>query len=323
MISHQYKTKHFILPVAKFLLVSLTLVVLVFWLDFKQADLIHIKSKWLEFGWLQWFFVTKLVLVFSALNWFFESLKWQELVSSRFEITLKKAVKEQLAAQSLAIFTPNRIGEFGAKALFYSPNKRSDILTFTFLGNLFQLLTTVFFGIFGLAFLVYHQVDIDYSNVLWFVFFTAILLLFLTLSRKKWKDLKWIQPIKKALCLPRKHTCKLALFSCLRYVVFSHQFYFLALVFGVDLPYETFMLLLFSTYFLASVIPSAFLLDMGIKAGIGSFLFSEFGVLPSLIIGITALLWIANAVLPAIIGNFFLWKLKWKGVVTSTKLLSA
>jgi hypothetical protein len=50
-----------------------------------------------------------------------------------------------------------------------------------------------------------------------------------------------------------------------RYLVFSHQYYFLFLAFDVDLPYLILMSAVTSVYFLASSLPTFQFLDFAVK----------------------------------------------------------
>ena len=59
------------------------------------------------------------LLLLSVLNRFFEILKWQNLVSYLHKISLPEASKQVLGALTAGLFTPNGIGEYAGKALFF------------------------------------------------------------------------------------------------------------------------------------------------------------------------------------------------------------
>lgn len=62
------------------------------------------------------------LLILTIFNWFFEILKWQNLASYASPISIYEAAKQSLAAHTSSLLMPNKIGEFGAKALFF-PNR--------------------------------------------------------------------------------------------------------------------------------------------------------------------------------------------------------
>src|SRR5690606_31449626 len=84
-------------------------------------------------------------------NWYFEILKWKTVVSVIENINFKTAAKQCLASLTVSLATPNRIGEYGAKALFFASEKRKKILFLNFFSNAAQLLVSCFMGIIGLV----------------------------------------------------------------------------------------------------------------------------------------------------------------------------
>jgi hypothetical protein len=88
-------------------------------------------------------------------------------------------------------------------------------------------------------------------------------------------------------------------------LVFSHQFYFLLRLFGVETDYITLMALITSMYLLASIIPGLALLDWLIKGTVAIWVFSFLGVNELIVVTITLLMWLLNFGLPAVIGSYF------------------
>jgi len=100
---------------------------------------------------------TIILLVFATfLNWFLEILKWKTLVQHIKSISLWESTAHSLGGLTASLFTPNRIGEYGAKALYFSKSERKRVVGLNFLGNTAQLLATVFFGLIGFSFFVYE-----------------------------------------------------------------------------------------------------------------------------------------------------------------------
>ena len=95
-----------------------------------------------------------------------------------------------------------------------------------------------------------------------------------------------------------------------RYLVFSHQYYFLFLAFGVDLPYVTLMATIAVVYFLASSLPSFQFLDFAVKGSVAMFFFGKLGVNEWIVVFISTLMWFLNVVLPVVIGSYYVLQFK-------------
>ena len=107
------------------------------------------------------------------------------------------------------------------------------------------------------------------------------------------------------------HRKNIALGLC-RYLVFSHQYYFLFLAFDVHLPYLILMSAITSIYFLASSLPSFQFLDFAVKGSVAVYFFGLLGVNEWIVIFITTLMWLLNVVIPVIIGSYYVLNFKLK-----------
>ena len=97
-----------------------------------------------------------------------------------------------------------------------------------------------------------------------------------------------------------------------RYLVFSHQYYFVFLAFDVDLPYVTMKASIAAVYFLASSLPTFQFLDFAVKGSVAVFFFGILGVNEWIVIFISTLMWFLNVVLPVLIGSYFVMTFKIK-----------
>ena len=61
-----------------------------------------------------------ILMTLSICNWYFEILKWKHLVSTFQKISFKDAIEQSLGGLTASLITPNRIGEYGAKAIYFS-----------------------------------------------------------------------------------------------------------------------------------------------------------------------------------------------------------
>ncbi len=95
-----------------------------------------------------------ILLVLTALNWFMEILKWQILVSNIQKINLIEATEQTLAAHTGALLTPNRIGEYGIKAIYFDKKNQKKIMLLNLIHHMLQMTVTVMFGIVGTIYLI-------------------------------------------------------------------------------------------------------------------------------------------------------------------------
>ena len=252
-----------------------------------------------------------LLFVFSLANWLFEIFKWKTLIGHIKPISFYNALEQTIGAHTAALFTPNKIGEFGAKALYYVSRWRKHVLLLTFVGNSYQLLATVFFGIIGLTFvIIYYHISINFN--LLYQFLIALLFvgyLFLVLTKQQLLKIKGFS-VKNIINYLKKlpfglHFKTLGL-AFLRYAIFSHQFYFLLFIFHVPVDYFTAMCLITSMYLLTSFIPMLFFLDVIVKGSVAVFLFDLIGAEEVVILCIITIMWLFNFVLPSFFGGYFI-----------------
>ncbi len=254
------------------------------------------------------------LLLLTFFNWYFEILKWQNLSGYVRSNSLKQASKESLSSFTAAIFTPSRIGEYGAKCLYYARSSWRKIIFLNFLGNMAQLFATYFFGIAGLLFLI-TTLDLPLPA------FNATLVAGLLISpfviywiMKKFRiRLKGysIQRLEDSFHnVPETLRWKTIIYSTARYLIFTHQFYFLLLVFKVDVSYPLLISAVFSTYILASIIPTMIIFDALIKGGFAVWVFGFLQVPQVVVLTVVLTAWILNFALPGVIGSYFVLKYK-------------
>ena len=259
---------------------------------------------------LQEYWIVPVLLFFTLLNWFFEVLRWKSLVQSLQEISFVDALEQSLSAHTLSIVTPFKTGEYVGKSLFFEKKIRKKVILLNLVGNLTQLAVTFLFGIIGLTFfLTYFEVSIPYYKVRRLFYFFGVLIASFFIGKRALKKTKW-NYYKKAYSFYKDISLaskiNVLLFSVLRYLIFSHQFYFLLLLFGIDVAYSTAIFLIFSMYFIATILPVMSLLDFVIKGGIAIYLFTFVGADELKILLVSTLMWLLNFVLPALIGAVYI-----------------
>ncbi|MCA0131590.1 hypothetical protein [Winogradskyella alexanderae] len=256
-----------------------------------------------------------ILIILTIFNWFFEILKWQKLIGSIQKITFKNALEQSLGALTASLITPNRIGDYGAKIIYYTSNAREKVVLLNLVGNISQMAVTTLLGVIGLlVFVTKYNIEIDYYRIARFVFILLIIavLSFFGVKHKKFKVKGYdfsaiISFIKKINISIHVNTVVL---SFVRYLIFSFQFYFLLNIFGVKLYYFDAMVVISSMYFIASVIPSISIFDVVIKGSVAVFLFGFLKVNELTVLSITTTMWILNFAIPSLFGSYFVLNFK-------------
>lgn len=298
MISNSRKAKQFLLFLAKILVVGLA-----FWFIYKKLS----GTKWLnpeDFTNIiaEKFTVSSILIILflSFLNRFLEILKWQNLADTIRKTSLYQATRQVLSALVFALFTPNGLGEYGAKAFFFPKSEAKNIVFLNFVCNGIQMIITVTFGLLGLLLLGYYD---------WFLVVLAVSVLFFLFSffLKEFtiKGFSISKLIEKINNIPKTVHQKNTVLGLGRYLSFSHQQYYLFWLLGVDLAYLPFIATIMAVYFLASCLPNFQFLDFIVKGGVAVYFFGIIGVNEWIVMFVTLLMWLLNVVLPVVFGSIF------------------
>ena len=307
MITIPHKAKQFGVFIIKLLIVTAA-----FYFIYQQLAN-NDKLNWEKFTNLvrekATFFGILFLLSLSFANRFLEILKWQNLVSFLKPISLGESTKQVLGALTAGIFTPNGLGEYAGKALYFDKKKTKKIIFLNGICNGIQMILTIIFGTIGLFILGYWK----WSLAITLMAIAFCLMAFFT-KNIKIKSYSIDKLIKKIKEIPKRIHHKNNLLALCRYLVFSHQYYFLFLAFDVDLPYLTMMATIATVYFLASSLPSFQFLDFAVKGSVAVFFFGKLGVNEWIVVFISTLMWFLNVVLPVVIGSYYVLKFKpkWK-----------
>jgi hypothetical protein len=292
----------------KFLVICLGLAYIILYFNsISKSDFLIFK----QFSLLEIFVLMLVLGLLSMGNWFGEFKKWQVLVA---DISFKTSAKQSLIAHSLALFTPQKLGEYGGKCLFYTKTERSKIMALTAIGHLTQMLATLIFGSLGML-LLFSQVDIE--QLLSFKWSWSFLILPLLLLIKPIR-----QEFKRIINVFRK--VDMVLFkrafywSLLRYVCFAHQFLILLWIFGIHISYFEGIAAISIVYFIASVLPVFAIADPLVKGSLALTVFGLLGFLDSAILVVVVLMWITNTLFPALLG--YIWMCSWRPQLFESKL---
>ncbi|WP_238568366.1 lysylphosphatidylglycerol synthase domain-containing protein [Algibacter lectus] len=258
---------------------------------------------------------TFILLILSSLNWLFEIIKWQTLISTLKKISLKQALKQTLGSLTASLITPNRIGEYGAKAMFYLPKLRKHVMLINLISNLQQMSVTIILGAIGLfAFINTYNLEANYARLIVTVVIGIITVSLILLGLAQYEiGIKWTPLLKLKVFIENFPGEKIRIgfsLSLVRYAIFSFQFFYLLQIFQIEISYLDSMMVITTMYLLVSIIPTIFIFDVVIKGSVAVYLFEFLGVNDLVILSVITIMWILNFVLPSLIGSYFVIQFK-------------
>ncbi len=276
-----------------------------------------------------------IVLLLMLVNWGIESGKWRFMIGKIERVTYFRSLQAVFAGISISFFTPNRTGEYVARAFILDKASHVDGILITILGSMSQLFITIFTG--TLAALVFIPRFMSnnsffsgtvFAGIVSLVILMDMLLLFLIVN------VHFLSVLRDKLFRPRlkrfrKHLAvfsgfrprdmiRVIVMSFMRYLVFTGQFLMLLKIFSVPVPVFDGILLTSLIFLVLAIVPTVTLTELAVRDSVSVYFFgiwfSHSSILPdSILLGVLSaatLLWIINLAIPAFIGSFFVFRLK-------------
>ena len=261
------------------------------------------------------------VLLGMLINWAIEAFKWKRVLRPLEQVSLLKALEAVFSGLSVSFFTPNRVGEYAGRVFHLVKADRPQAVLATILENVSQLVITLFFGGFALAYGVQDLITTQSYLMSSFRILSVVGACFLVLAfiysgvlqalfvRLRFSG-RWLRVTGILERYTKAQMIELLLLSALRYFIFTGQFFLLLHVFGAPLPYGVAMLRIALTYLAMSVIPSIALTELGVRGALAAWVFQPVTEQVSGVLLATSALWVINLVLPALIGLLFVFDFK-------------
>lgn len=293
-----------------------------------------------------------LLLVFA--NWGLESYKWQKMIAKVERISFIHAFKAVLSGVTVSIFTPNRVGEFGGRVVYLDRSDWIKGALISSLCGFAQLLITIALGIGGFLFYfpIYFEINTYLYFLIAFIslaFLVLLVFMFLNISifesaiekfnlyLFKQVKIKWLKQVNNYLKVFSYYSLQeliyLLFISLLRYLVFSIQFWLMLKIFGIPLSLLTGLVLISVVFFCMTIIPTFAITEIGVRTSVAVFIIGSYylhqnhPLIPieaineanpdfsPAVVASSFSLWLINLALPALIGAFFILRLrfnKWK-----------
>lgn len=264
------------------------------------------------------------VFLLMFLNWFIEALKWKFLVGRVEKISTWKAVESVFCGLTWAVFTPNRIGEFGGRVFFLSPRKRIMGLVAMSVGAFGQLVVTNVLGSLALLWFIIRFADlnpfVDFGLGFLILIYCSFFFLF-------YFNIQWVYGLLKKINFLKRFNrffivfsrykyadiFQILIYSLSRYLIFTTQYFIIIHFLIPEIKAIDMVMILFVFYFIQSSLPSLDMLDLGVRASVATYFFAFVTNQEIAIMAAIASIWMINLIIPAIFGSVFVLKLNFFG----------
>ncbi len=269
------------------------------------------------------------VLLMMLLNWFLEALKWKYLCAGVSPIGTWRAVESVFCGLTWAVFTPNRIGEYGGRVMFLPPRRRIQGAVAMGVGALAQITITNVLGAAALCWFAGKYLGVSgwLYGVLWgmgILYISGFLLLYFNV-RLVYHWLIRIRFLKKfhrffdILCRYQQADLRrVFLFSLSRFAVFTSQYALLMQVVIPGLPFAPMLQMIFILFFVQTVLPTLDLFDFGVRSLTAGYFFGFITPQEVAVMASASCIWFVNLILPAILGTVFVFKINFFGTSSTS-----
>lgn len=261
-----------------------------------------------------------LVVLLAPVNIAFEAKKFQQLIRQFAPLGFWKTFKSVLAGTTIAIFTPNRVGEYGGRVLFVKSQDNWKTVIATMVGSLAQLLVLLSLGLIGTAIFTSQMLAPEpifigllvslgglLVGLLVFGFFNIDLVIPLV---KRIPGIYRLQKFFKHLLVlknyRRKELKRALFFALLRYLTYSLQYYFLLKFYAIPAPFGIALMGIATIFFVQASIPLPPLMGLLARGEIALFIWGLFSPNEVDILAATFSLFVINIAVPALLGMGFI-----------------
>lgn len=308
--------------------IKIAVVAFAFWFIYRKIthhndlrEFIHLIS---QVPVLQLYLVMGSIVLLMLFNWGLEAIKWQSLIERVERISLWRSIESVFCGLTWAVFTPNRLGEYGGRVFFLSPKRRVIGVVAMAVGNIGQLVLTNVLGAVAICFFVYRFFDLAQVLFVAICIVSAVFALFFLIF---YFNIKWLNSLLLSIKITRKYKkfyavlaryrkkelLRILLFCLARYAVFTSQYVIMFIWLIPSLKIGDVLLMVPILFFVQSTLPSLDLLDIGIRSFTALFFFKYITAQNTAVVACIASIWLVNIIIPAILGSFFVFKLNFFG----------
>lgn len=263
-----------------------------------------------------------LAVVLMPLNLAFETQKWLQFTRFFGNMNFWQAYRAVLAGMSLAIITPNRVGEYGGRLLFVAPQQRWRGAVSMLLGSYCQWIVLFLGGLIGFSWFAFNHLEWQLYLILILIVIGSIICLVLLLLfwqigwilpfiRKcglKERGYRWLRHAVVLHAVSTESKLMALQWAAWRYLTYSLQYWLLLQFFGIKVTLWEGLTGIWSIFLIQTGVPLSAGLALLARGEIALFVWRHFGANELSVLAATFGLFIINLVLPALLGAILLLK---------------
>ena len=254
-------------------------------------------------------------LLLMPLNWWAEWRKWT-LSLERAGVQSEKSTvfHSFLAGMVTGMLTPNMLGNFIGRILYFDRKHRVQLTLLTLIGSMSQFVVTMVLGAFGLILLQKLPFESPLGTATYFLIALVSCVFLVLYFRMEWL-LKFL----------RKRAFVVGLFALLddnkdlrirmlglgifRHLIFTVQFACVLYAYDVDLN-ATSILWIWQFYFWVTLAPSLFLGKLGVRESVAVWVFAAAGISEFSVVLAAFSIWVMNLFIPTLVSLVILKRAK-------------
>lgn len=286
-----------------------------------NADLKQFETLIAGIDRLQATSIMALVFILMLVNWLLEAAKWKFLAQRLTHLTLWRCIEAVFCGLTWAVFTPNRIGEYGGRVMFLPQRRRIHGVFAMAVGAFGQNVITNVLGAGALMWFIWYFLPIN----LWLYFGLLIISgAFILLMLLFYFNIRWMVSLLNSVKFLKKfhrffdimgrykftELLRIMGFCLARFAVFSFQYYLVIHLLIPQIPLYDVLMMVFILFFIQSALPSLDLLDIGVRNLTAGTLFAYVTDQKIAVMAAVTSIWLINLIIPAILGAGFVFKLK-------------
>jgi hypothetical protein len=265
--------------------------------------------------------IMAIIFILMLVNWVLEAAKWKYLAQRLTHITLWRSIEAVFCGLTWAIFTPNRIGEYGGRVMFLPQRRRIHGVFAMAVGAFGQNVVTNILGAGALMWFIAYFLHLDIWLYIGLLVITGVFMLLMLLF---YFNIRWMVALLNSIRFLHKYhrffdimgrynfteLLRIMGYCLARFAVFSFQYYLIIHLLIPSIPiYDVFMMV-FILFFIQSALPSLDLLDIGVRTMTADYLFHYVTDQKIAVMAAVSAIWLINLIIPAILGSVFVFKLK-------------
>lgn len=250
-----------------------------------------------------------LVFVLLGFNLLMEWLKWKNTLSViSVRIKFQKKFRAFFAGILSGFLTPNLMGNFIGRIFYFERRDRVAITYLTLVSNSAQFIASTFFGLLSILFIglnpeILEKTTIGIKAIVVLVILVELICYFQVFQISGWlfRSKNWMQKIILAVKGQKMYLLQQLAYSLLRHAIFSFQYYFLLLSFGLKADLQV-VFYIWQLFFISTLIPSLWLGKLFIRESVAIWILASVTGQGEIVLFASVVLWLINQGLPALIG---------------------